>query len=473
MADSNRVGAPSLARLLSGWDDTEAPLHTGLTDALRRVIASGGLSEGAILPSQRLLAQTLAVSRTTVATAYNNLQEEGWLGARHGGVTWVRLPNPVRHSGWQGDRLTSYAEHRGPYDLASGSLLATHLLPRILHGPWLNDVIEMLDTDGYAPLGWSALRVGVAKYFDGLGLPTQPDQLLITNGAHNALSLAAEAILGAGDVVLVEDPTYRGSFDVFGRLGARVVGVRTDHLGIDPAHLREQIHRHRPRLLYVMPAAHNATGITWTDERRTAVAEIATNAELTVLDDASTSDLQIDLPRGDLVGPLGVLLPDHLSVTIGSTTKLYWAGLRVGWVRGPAHLIEAVLRTRLTLDITGSLPSQVLAARCLENVAEARLVRRAELKQSRADAIALLTDHLPTRTCRLADGSTLWVDTGIEATSLCARLRRRGILLNAGPTFSISEGFTTHVRMPLGHRDALFAAIPLMAEVLHDTEAQR
>ena len=463
---SSRVGAPALARLLSGWDEADAPLHTCLTDAIRRVITAGGLPEGAILPSQRLLAQALAVSRTTVATAYNDLQEEGWLGARQGGATWVRQPNPVRHASWQGDRLTSYAKIRGPIDLASGSLLASRLLPRILAGPWLRDLTAMLDTDGYAPAGWSVLRERVAGYFGTLGLPTSPDQLIITNGAHHSLSLAAETILGAGDVVLVEDPTYRGAFDVLGRLGARVVEVRTDEEGIDPQHLKAQIRRHRPRLLYIIPAAHNATGITWTDERRAAVAQVAAEADLLVLDDASTIDLQIDLPRGQPVGPLGIELPDHLSVTIGSATKLFWAGLRVGWVRGPRQLIDALLRTRLALDLTGSLPSQVIAAECLDNIVEARILRRAELMQYRAEAVALLAEYLPQWSYRLADGSSLWVDTGMDATSLCARLRRRGILLNAGPTFSACGGFATHVRMPLGHRGALLAAVPEIAEML-------
>jgi DNA-binding transcriptional MocR family regulator len=458
----NRVSAMTMARLLSRWESGEGPLHACLADAICQVISSGRLRQGTALPSQRELAQALAVSRTTVATAYQNLCAAGWLGSRQGGSTWVRQPNPYRHAAWQGDRLVSYAEQFGPLDLTSGTLPASPILRRILSQSWPHEMSDMLDLDGFVAAGWPELRDQVAAYFAELGLPTKDENLAISNGAHHSLVLVANALVAAGDTVLVEDPTYRGVFDVLGRLGARPIGVRTDRDGIDPDHLIELVRAHNPRLLYVMPAAHNATGITWTTERRQAVAKIADRFGLLVLDDASTIDLQL----GRVVGPLGGLLPEELSVTLGSTTKLFWAGLRVGWVRGPVDLVNSVLRSRVTQDLAGSLPSQVIATRCLRLAVAARTLRRGELVQTRASAVDLLSRHLPQWQCEPADGSTLWVNTQIDATSLSARLRRHGILLNAGPTFSSSEGFVTFVRIPLGHMNTLAVALPMIAEIL-------
>lgn len=462
MPNPDRVGAPLMTRLLTGWDNGAGPLHSNLADAVRRVISSGALPQRAILPSQRALAQALAVSRTTVAVAYEELCSEGWLATRHGGTTWVRQPIPARQMTWQGDRLGSYAAEATPLDLTSAALPASPVLERVLRGPWLDDLEGLLALDGFEPTGWTGLRNVVTEYFSGLGLPTPQDRLVITDGAHHGLTLVAECLVSAGDAVLVENPTYRGALDVFGRLGANVVGIRTDYDGMDPSDLAAAIHRHRPRLLYVLPTAHNATGVTWTEDRRREVAGLTTRAGLLVVEDASTADLQL----GEPVDPLSLLLPDGLSVLVGSVTKLFWAGLRVGWLRGPERVVDAVKRARMTTNLAGSLPSQVLAARCFEHLAEARKVRRAELQQAQYEAVGLLAQHLPAWRPHLADGSSLWVDTGVDATNLSARLRRRGIIVNPGPTFSPSEDFPSHVRLPLGHRARLSVALPLIASVM-------
>ena len=467
MSIPDRVGAPLMTRLLSGWDSCDGPLHRCLANAVRRVIVSGALPQGAILPSQRALAQALAVSRTTVAVAYDELCTEGWLATRQGGTTWVRQPIPARQIAWQGDRLGSYAADRNPLDLTSGALAASPVLQRVLSGPWIDDLRSLLEIDGFLPAGLEMLRKAVTDYFDDVDLATPSAQLMITDGAHHGLTLVSECLVSAGDTVLVENPTYRGALDVFTRLGAQVVGIRTDHEGIDPSDLATAIHRHRPRLLYVMPAAHNATGVTWTQDRRREVASIATRASLLVVEDASTADLQLGRPAG----PMSLLLSDERSVLIGSVTKLFWAGLRVGWLRGPERIVDAVLRARMTTNIAGSLPSQVLAARCLEHRHEARAIRRAELRQAQAETVDLLAHHLPAWRPHPADGSSLWVDTGEDATNLSARLRRRGVILNPGPTFSPSEEFASYVRLPLGHRARLAMALPLIAQAVSTPEA--
>ncbi|MCC6494674.1 MAG: PLP-dependent aminotransferase family protein [Propionibacteriaceae bacterium] len=463
----DRVGAPLMTRLLSGWDGCDGPLHRCLVDAVRRVIVSGALPQGAILPSQRALAQALAVSRTTVAVAYDELCTEGWLATRQGGTTWVRQPIPARQMAWRGDRLGSYAADQNPLDLTSGALLASPILQRVLSDPWVDDLRSLLALDGFLPAGLEALRKAVTDSFDDVGLATPSAQLVITDGAHQGLTLVSECLVSAGDTVLVENPTYRGALDVFSRLGAHVVGIRTDNDGIDPSDLTTAIHRHRPRLLYVMPTAHNATGVTWTQDRRRDVASIATRASLLVIEDASTADLQL----GQSAGPMGLLLPDEQSVLIGSATKLFWAGLRVGWLRGPEQIVDAVLRARMTTNLAGSLPSQVLAARCLEHRHEARSIRRVELRQAQAETVDLLAHYLPQWRPHPADGSSLWVDTGEDATNLSARLRRRGVILNPGPTFSPSEEFASYVRLPLGHRARLAMALPLIAQAVSTPEA--
>lgn len=453
-----RVSTAQMSRLLATWELAEGTsLHEQLAAALRELVSAGALRPGTILPSQRELCRILAVSRTTVAVAYDTLRDEGWLESRQGGVTWVRSVSARNNPAWLGDRLTSYAEGDSALDLTSGAMPASPVMARVLRGNWVWELRRLLAVDRFIPAGWSVLRERVAAEYTAQGLATDADSVLVTNGAHHALTLVAECLVGMGDVVLVEDPTYRGALDVFGRAGARVIGVPTDVHGIDPFELERLVRQHRPRLLYVLPTAHNVTGVTWSAERRAEVARILTDARLTTVDDASTADLH----AGEFPGWLGALLPRELSVTLGSLTKLFWSGLRVGWCRGPAALLAAMLRDRLTSDLAGSLPSQVLVAECLRVAGEARQLRSQDLAAVRAGALELLATHLPHwRPWPAPGGGCLWVDTGEDATALAATLRRDGILLNAGPTFSPTDGFETFLRLPLGRPAALAAAIP-------------
>ncbi len=459
MEPKDRISTAQMSRLLLTWQTAAgSSLHDQLAASLRSLVAAGALNPGTVLPSQRELGRILAVSRTTVAVAYDTLRDEGWLESRQGGVTWVRSVSARNNPAWQGDRLASYT-HDSELDLTSGAMPASPVLGRVLRGDWAADLRRLLAVDRFIPAGWSVLRERVAQSFTAQGLQTESDGVLITNGAHHALTLVAECLVGAGDTVLVEDPTYRGALDVFGRAGARVVGVPTDSEGIEPTALARLIRQHRPRLLYVLPTAHNVTGVTWTPDRRAAVAHIVTEAKVATVDDASTADLH----AGPFPRWLGSMLPPELSVTLGSLTKLFWTGLRVGWCRGPASLLEAMLRDRLTTDLAGSLPSQVLGAECLLVADEARALRIQELDAVRTTVLSLLATHLPLWRAWPSSGGCLWVDTGQDATALCATLRRDQILLNAGPTFSPSDGFETFVRLPIGRAAALDAAIPRVA----------
>lgn len=461
MEPKDRISTAQMSRLLLSWETTsDAPIHEQLAAALRDLVSAGAIKPGTVLPSQRELGRILAVSRTTVAVAYDTLREEGWLESRQGGGTWVRSVSARNNPAWQGDRLTSYTTGDSALDLTSGALPASPVLGRVLRGDWVSQLRGLLTVDRFIPAGWAVLRERVAAEFSAQGLPTEADGVLITNGAHHALTLVAECLVGVGDVVLVEDPTYRGALDVFGRVGARVVGVPTGRDGIDPVALAHSIRQHRPRLLYVLPTAHNVTGVSWTGACRESVARIVTDLGLTTVDDASTADLH----AGPHPGWLGALLPSELSVTLGSLTKLFWSGLRVGWCRGPQAVLDAMMRDRVTTDLAGSLPSQVLAAECLLVADEARKLRAQELDGVRTTALNLVAHHLPTwRPWPATGGGCLWVDTGQDATALVAALRRDGILVNAGPTFSPTDGCETFVRLPLGRPAALEAAIPRIA----------
>ncbi|MGD8216152.1 PLP-dependent aminotransferase family protein [Aestuariimicrobium sp. Y1814] len=460
--DSQRVSSSQLARNITGWDLGEGALHRLLADALRERITSGDLPTGAMLPSQRELARVLAVSRTTVGNAYDELTSEGWLSSHRGAGTRIRTSRLRAGPLAQGDRLRTYAAPAEPVDLSSGVLPASPLMGQVLRGNWDQELRGLLRV-GFLPWGVDSFREEVASYYDELGLPTTPNQVLATNGSHHALTLLVDCLLEPGDVVLVEDPTYRGALDVFGRRGVQVVGVPVDAGGIDPGALRLAIRKHQPRLVYVLPTAHNVTGVTWSAMRRQQVADVVTDSGVLLVDDGSTADLA----PAEHPGHLGALLPEAQSLTIGSLTKLFWAGLRVGWIRGPAEVLQAALEGRVTADIAGSIPSQVLAAACLPLAAAARELRAVELAHDRQAASLLLQEYLPDWTHDPnAAGACLWVDTHQDTLVLASRAHRERVQLIPGSDFSPSDGWRSHVRLPLGRPDVLARGIRALSRLL-------
>ncbi|WP_147599147.1 aminotransferase-like domain-containing protein [Flaviflexus massiliensis] len=460
---SDRISGSRLARQLAGWDGKDGALHTLLAHAIRELIRSGAIARATTLPSQRELAQALAVSRTTVGHAYQELGDEGWISTHHGSGTRVRTTALRSGPLAEDDRLGTYAIPSESFDLSSGVLSTSPLLRRVLRSNWDQDLRRLSSNDRFMPWGINELRVAVAHYYAEVNTPTEPDQVLATNGSHHALTLLVSCLLEPGDTVLVEDPTYRGALDVFSRRGVNVVGIACDDDGPIPSELIAAIRKHTPRMIYTIPTAHNVTGITWSPRRREQIADSIRQFGVPLLDDGSTADLH----SGPHPGHLASLLPAELSITIGSLTKLFWSGLRVGWIRATEPVLKAALNARVTSDLAGSIPSQVLTSACLPIANDARTLRRKELGHTRTLATSLIKDWLPTwEFDESRGGACLWINTKVNSVQLASRLRRNNILIVPGPDFSPCDNWQTHVRIPLGDPGLLEEAIPAISKTV-------
>ncbi len=207
--------AARFARLLDHWSDGSGPVSTRLLGAIRDHIRSGQLPAGARLPSERQVAATLGIARTTVTNAFDALRTDGLLVSRTGVGTFVSAAG--RHATARGDdRLGSFAhEHsEARIDLRSAALPAIPLVGKMLARQSEDDFAEILTTHGYVPAGLPILRSAIAEYYTNLGLPTDPGQIVVTSGAQQAVRLVAQAVVEPGDPVLVEEPTYRGAIEV-------------------------------------------------------------------------------------------------------------------------------------------------------------------------------------------------------------------------------------------------------------------
>ncbi len=432
-------GAPRLTRLLDDWSDRPGGMSTRLAGALRHLVRSGQLPAGARLPSERTLATALGVGRTTVGQAFDALRGEGVLVSRTGRGTFVSATSG--HAGVRGDdRLRSflYVHTSARVDLRSAALPGIPMVAEELERLTGADFADTLRTHGYVPGGLPLLREAVARYYDDLGLPTDPGQILVTSGAQQAMRLVAEAMVEPGSTVIVEEPTFRGAIEVLRGAGARLVGVPSGAQGVDVGALAEAVRRERPVFVLLQSTVHNPTGSVLPEPRRAAVVRLAAAAGVPIVDDAAVTDALVD---GPIPRPLAALGGGDV-LTLGSASKGFWGGLRVGWLRAGVRTVEQLAVVKGAEDLGTSIPAQLVTARLLARAEEARAWRRQTLAASRAVVLETLAERLPDwRLIVPAGGASVWLELppGCSATTLAERAGRAGVDVLAGPTFSCRD----------------------------------
>src|SRR5207237_208655 len=138
---------------------------------------------------------------------------------------------------------------------------------------------------GYQPTGVFELRSAIAAHLARAGLPTRPEQVLVTNGAQQAIALAANLLIEPGDTVVLEDPTYPGAIDAFTSFGARLAGVPHGPDGLDVDALADTVARTAPGVVYLIPTCHNPTGAVLPDPARRAAMHALEGSHAVVIED--------------------------------------------------------------------------------------------------------------------------------------------------------------------------------------------
>jgi 2-aminoadipate transaminase len=207
------------------------------------------------------------------------------------------------------------------------------------------------------------LRRLVAERLTQRGLDTVADDLLITSGSQQALTLVSGVLLEPGDRVLVEEPSYLAALQCFALTGAQAIPIPCDDGGLDPDALEALIAEHRPTLLYTVPTFHNPTGRTLSLERRLALAEVAERTGVWIVEDDPYGELRYS---GEALPVVASLPPAHgRTLAISTLSKIAAPGLRIGWVRAPRPLLRSLTIAKQAADLHSSTVDQAAAARWL------------------------------------------------------------------------------------------------------------
>lgn len=474
---ARRVGVRELVPLLDGWDDRPGvPGYQALADRLRLLVLDGRVPVHAVLPSERALATATGTSRTTTTAAYRVLREAGFADAGHGAGTWTALPREDAPAA-SGDTLpwpVTTTGRRGTPDGRGDLSSAAMEAPPQVHAAYLAalaDLPRYLPGHGYVTAGITALRERVAARYTARGLPTSPDEVLVTSGAIHGLRLVLQAVLSPGDRVLVESPTYPLALDVVRREGGRPVALPVED-GWDVEVASATLRTAAPRAAYLMPDFQNPTGRLMPDDVRAALAERLARAGCLVVVDETTSDLDLR-PAGRRGAPPAPVRPFGAHGTrardvvhLGSSSKTFWGGLRVGWVRADRALVQRLTVARAADDLASPLVEQLATAHLLDVVDEVLAARRPVLR-SRFDALrTALAEVLPDWRVPEPDGGLVaWcVLPGPRSSAVAAAARDLGVTVTPGPRFGVDGGFETRLRVPFARPEAeLVAAAGLLA----------
>jgi DNA-binding transcriptional MocR family regulator len=440
---------------LGDWSARPGPLYARLAAAIGAAVDRGDIPAGTALPPERALATRLAIGRSTVVHAYSLLRERGLVESRQGSGSWVAGAN--RAAGVEPPReALPAAALRDPtalVDLATAALPAHRRFRELVAALGQDDeeTAAALDTPGYQPAGLPALRTALADHLTARGLPTMADQVLVTTGDQQALSLVAGQTLTDRDTAVVEDPTGPGILDVLHGLPVTVRGARPVTTAAED--LPRAVDRFRPGLVYLMPTL-GPLGRVLDVDGRGRLARALAERDVVVVDDVSHSGLTFD----PAPPPLAAYAESANLVTIGSLSKLHWGGLRLGWVRGPAPLVAALARAKARADLGTPVLDQLVATRLLAVEEEVRAERVAALRQQLTHATTVLAAELPELAWTPPEGGlNLWLRLPAgTATAFSEVATRHGVAVVPGAVLSPRGAADDHVRLVYARPPAVF-----------------
>jgi len=444
----NRFLAPDrLAALVGDFD--RSPAYRGLRQALQELIGDGRIPIGTRLPSERAVTGILGVSRNTVTRAYADLIAAGFAAARQGSGTYTAVPLDRRRAHDHALHSVGAAQSsEGTIDLNCAASAATPGVAAAYQRA-LAALPAYLGSDGYLPSGLPGLQALIAESYVRRGLPTTTEQIVITSGALSAIAIITRALSRPGDRVMIESPVYSNAIEALRLGGGRLISSPlSDALGDegwDMEGIEATLRQTSPQLAYLIPDFQNPTGFLMSDAVRARYANALRAARtIAIVDETLQPTCLSDDP---MPAPFASHAPD--AITVGSASKMYWGGLRVGWIRAPRHLVRRLIATRVQIDLGSSLFDQLVVAELL-GAGDILAFRRDQLRQRRDVLAQALREHLPGWRFRLPRGGlTLWVQMPHgSATRLAADMERVGVYLAPGPVFSVEGGSDTWLRIP-------------------------
>ncbi len=457
-------------------------LYKSIAEKLADAISRGTFADGERMPSLRQLAGHYAISIATATQVYHALEDMGLLTTRlrSGYFVRKRIVEPMISKPPDEPRLLNSKDllRRVRQTLSQPNLLSLgvtadpspDLIPSKAIGRALASVARhaanLAATYGH-PFGHVDLRVQIARRMSDAGCYLAPDDLILTTGCQNALSLALRAIAQVGDTIAIESPTYIGVPALLATLGLKALEIPTrPGDGIDIDALQQALARHPVKACLLMPCCHNPLGASMPEVAKRHLVELLARAEIPLIEDDALGDLTFQRPRPKAAKAFdeegNVLYCSSFSKTLGP-------GQRIGWI-APGRYRESVAYLNSVFhSLSCPVWQQLGMAKFLAAGSYTRSVNGATLAyQKRVNAMRnWVQEYFPqgTRATQPRGGFILWVELpdSVDVTVLERRALEHGISFTPGILFSPNWSYTHHIRLSCGGSVAWEKVEPAMA----------
>jgi DNA-binding transcriptional MocR family regulator len=443
-----------------------------LAEDIRALILSGSLRPGMQLPTVRQARESFGVSASTVFQAYYLLEGQGQIHSVPRSGYFVNAPVGAPATGTAStspsintvvrldDMVFEVLDSlRMPATIRFGSAFPDEsLFPLARLGRAMGQAVKSLQPTlltAEMSSGSELLRLMISQRYLTRGMSVQHEEIIVTDGALEALNLCLEAVTKAGDTVAIESPCFYGVLQSLQRLGLRALEVPVDpELGLDLDFLERALEHQTISACWFMPTFHNPTGATLSPSGKKKLVAMLRAKNVPLIED----DVYAELHHAGSSSPPAKAFGNEAVLHCGSFSKSLAPGFRIGWVAAPEKYREKIRKIKLMTTIAACVPAQLAIANYLQFghfEKHIRGLRRALFERNVAfiDAIMRIFPE-GTRVSRPAGGYFVWVELpkAIPALAISLKCHAKGISLMPGPVFSASSGFTSCLRMNTGHQ---------------------
>ncbi len=474
------------------------PLFLQIVQQVKALIAEGVLNIGDKLPPTRELASNLKVHRNTVCNAYDELIADGVIASHVGRGTFVAAGVPVfsKPSAFARERTSftpmlwdalfvgeaseSALQHLLPnghsdnaisfaYAHPIPELISVNQIKRCIDSVLKHDkrvILQFGESGGYYPL-----REALVSKMASFGIKTKTEEILITNGCQQSLALIRQVLVGSGDAVLIENPTYPGALSLFETQSVRCLGIPVNEDGVNITALEDMLSRHRVKLIYVTPTFHNPTGTTMDLTKRRRLLDLSLKYGIPIVEDDIYGDLRYE---GEPLPPLKAL-DEHQSVIYTSSfSKVGFPGLRVGWVSAPKPVIARLQEAKQTADLHTNTLGQAIICELLRTGLMNKLLKRSRqaYAERRDRMLCALERYFPdsAKWNHPEGGMAIWVTlpAQIDAGNLLSLAMQEGVIFSPGSRFyfALPERNTMRLTFTLEDLEKIDEGVKRLGNVL-------
>jgi len=425
-------------------------------------IHTGKWLVGEKMISLRRFSKQFSVSMTTAIRCYDYLQELGYLSSKLKSGFYIKKPFTRVHSPLfpQFNSQISkglkpytpqYTDSKSPFSIAqlSPELSDIHLLQKIMYR-----VIRLEHDHHYSygnPQGSDRLRENLSHHFSSQGFPINSDEIVITNGCIEAITLSLEVLTSPNDVIAVSSPCFNGILDLLALLQRKVIEIPSTPEGLDLVQLEHHFKKDTINACIFTSSHQNPTGHSLSIDQKKKLAQLANTYHIPIIEDDVYGELSHNAPYQL---PIKFWDKNGWVLWCTSISKTLSAGLRLGWCL-PGRFQEEFLKHRYLRTLGVNVPIQEGLAEYIARGHYATHLSRVNkrLYQNLHHYNDYLALHLPknTRIYQPSGGMVLWIDIPtISSITLANETEKMGIAIRSGTCFSHQEFYKSHFRLNFG-----------------------